>query len=442
MYRAGEMQVLASHQAIAEGIQPGTKEYGKRVAELVMNPTEKMAREGDAAAARMSFNDPKGGYGMAAVLSYATNRIPLLNIIFPFKRTPINVLDEMMRMTPGLNFLSKTWREAWNAGGIERDRAVAETLLGTTLFGITATYAAAGNVTGNGPVDPGKREAWLKVSQPYSVKINGSWYSYARLQPIGTLLGIAADFVEIKEHLSKEENDHWAKMVSAAFANGVTNQTFLKGLADFVNAMSEPERFGPRYIQNVISANVPSLMAQTAAMADPHARQVNSIIDAVKNRVWGLRQTLEPKIDYMGDYVASQERALYVLPVAKKEIPDNFAAVEAERLGVKIPPIPKKFHVGKLTGKLGDVELTPEERTKFAEESGRLATTMLNNLVGNPMWQMMPETTLLDKAVKRQAFHKLLEVAHKYGATMAVDPQKRAALLQDVMQKFTQPVTQ
>ena len=121
---------------------------------------------------------------------------------------------------------------------------------------------------------------------------------------------------------------------------------------------------------------------------------------------------------------------------------ENAAALEGERLGVKVPKIPKKFHVGKYTGKLGDVELTPEERTRYAEESGRLANEMLNQMVTSPSWTSIPETTLMEKAMKRKAFHKLLEVAHKYGATMAVAPEKRSALLQDVMQKFTQPVAQ
>jgi len=442
MYRAGEMQVLASHQAIGEGMRPGTKEYGKRVAELVMNPDEAMAQAGDLAAARHSFNEAKGGYGMAAVLNYATNQIPVLNLVFPFKRTPINVLDEMLRLTPLAPFISKTWREAYNSGGIARDRAVAEALLGTTLFGLTVSFAAAGNVTGNGPVDPGKRQAWLAVNQPYSVKINNAWYSYARIQPVGTLLGMAADVFEVSENLTKEEGDHFAKMVAVAFANAITNQTFLKGLSDFTNAMSDPDRYGAKYAQNIISSQVPSIIAQTAAMSDDNAREIYSIVDAVKYRIWGLRQTLEPKIDYLGQNVPSPERALYVLPVVKKPIPENAAAIEGERLGVKVPKIPKKFHVGKNTGKLGDVELTPEERTRYAEESGRLANEMLNQMVTSPSWTSIPETTLMEKAMKRQAFHKLLEVAHKYGATMAVDPQKRSALLQDVMQKFTQPAAQ
>jgi len=57
---------------------------------------------------------------------------------------------------------------------------------------------------------------------------------------------------------------------------------------------------------------------------------------------------------------------------------------EAERLGLSIPGAPGKLHIGKLTGKIGDVPLTPEQQNKFAETAGKLAHQIMTPLVASP----------------------------------------------------------
>lgn len=439
MYRAGELQVLAIHEAERLGYKWGTPEAGRKVAEIMQNAPAEMMAQADAAAARMAFNEPNGGYGMAQTLGAATNAVPALNIIMPFKRTPINVADEMVRMSPFAP-MSKTWLDAFNTPGIARDRAIAEATLGTAIFAGIFMWAASGAITGNGPPDPNKRRVWLGQNQPYSVKIGNEWYSYQRLQPVGTLIGIAADMHDVYDTLGTEDQDKWAKMASVAFANAVTNQTFLKGLADFVNALSDPDRYGPRLVQSFAASSVvPAFMSQTAGMMDENAREVYSIVDAIKNRMWGLRETLEPKIDWLGNPVKARENLLGVLPVATKEVSEDPVAKEAARLGVSATVAPKKMHLGRMTGKLGDVELSPEERTKFATESGQLAHQVLSQIVTSPMYQAMPEETPLQLAIKRKIFHNVLQKAHAYGATMALPPEKRMALLRDIMQKAQTP---
>ena len=437
-YKRGELQTLATRQAISEGKVWGTREMGERVAEIMLRPTADMIETMEKQSARMAFNDPDGT--MAKALNSATRMVPALNIIFPFKRTPLNVLDEMIRMSPFAP-LSKAWREAMAKPGIESDRAKAEFALGVGIFSAVIGFAMSGNITGNGPPDPGKKKTWLADHQPYSVKIGSKWYEYQRLQPVGTLIGMAADMAEIWEHLQKEDSDKAAKMISFAFANAVTNQTFLQGLASFINAMADPDRYGPQYVHSFIASSVvPAFMSQTAAMKDPYAREVYTTLDAIKYRIMGLRETLQPKIDWVGQPVETPGRVLGVMPVRTKTVSEDLVLTEASRLGISVPAAPKKGHVGHLTGKMGDIKFEPEERTKYAEVSGQMAYSILSQIVSSPGWQAMPETTPQEMAIKRNIFMKVLASSHKFGAFMAMPPEKRQAALEQVYQKFTAPI--
>jgi hypothetical protein len=137
--------------------------------------------------------------------------------------------------------------------------------------------------------------------QPYSVKIGDTWYSYERLQPIGTLIGLAADVAGVWDHLTEEESDKIPKMLSIAFANAVTNQTFLQGITKLVNAMSDPKRFAPKFFQGLAGSIVPAAVAQAANSMDPVAREVDSMLESIQSRIPGMREDLLPKRDIFGE---------------------------------------------------------------------------------------------------------------------------------------------
>jgi hypothetical protein len=100
----------------------------------------------------------------------------------------------------------KEWRDAIAEGGVARDKALAEVAVGTTLMTTCFVHALHGNISGAGEPDAGKKRVQQAAGwQPYSVKVGDTWYSYERLQPIGTLIGMAADLAEVWDHLTEEE---------------------------------------------------------------------------------------------------------------------------------------------------------------------------------------------------------------------------------------------
>lgn len=426
MYERGELRTLAIRQAFNENLNPKTEAFAKRVQYLTDHPTPEIETKALATATRMTFNTPYGEKGLA--LANFINKWSLQWMI-PFTRTPINIALEMLRLSPFAPGV-EAWRADFAKGGAARDRALAEVTLGVGIASLTMAYAFSGSITGAGSPDPGKNRTKEGVWQPYSIFINGKWYEYSRIQPVGTLMGMAADMSNIWDHMTDEEKDKLPKMISTAFANAITNQTFLQGITNFVNALSDPTQFGPTFLERFAGTAVPNIVAQPAAMMDPHIREVNGMFEAIQARIPGWREGLLPSRDWLGEPRASKERVGVIMPVRTLEPSEDKVRLEAARLNLSMAAPPRKTHIGKGTGKIGDVPLTPEERDIFAKVGGEMTHQILTNIVNAPGYDEMPDL------VKRKIFAQVVSASHRVAAVAALPPEKRTDYLQQITERM------
>lgn len=429
MNSQGERYALATRQAVKEGFNLSTREFRERVVDLVQNDA-KIAEAGDKAALRLTFNTPLGEKGLAVQnLVKKAN----LQLLVPFIRTPANIFKEMVRMTPLAPVIGE-WRKAYEAGGAERAKAVSEMAMGTAISAVVASYVMDGSITGQGSADPNKRRVEEAAGkQPYSIKIGDTWYSYQRLQPVGTLMGMAADLTTVWHHVSEEEGNKGATMLSVAFANAVTQQTFLQGITSIVQVLADPERYGTRFVQQYAGSLVPSIIAQPTAMADPLQREIHGIVDAVKARIHGLRETLQPKINVLtGQPMEAKERAGEILPITEAQVSKDPVLSEAARLGVGVAKAPKSVELstGGLDKKLGKLELTPEQQTIFASASGELAHRILTPLVTGDNWARTPDL------IKKKIYATVIMEARKAGEARAIPPEQMAAQMMEIATKL------
>jgi len=204
----------------------------------------------------------------------------------------------------------------------------------------------------------------------------------------------------------------------------------LQGITNFVNALSDPGRFGAKFTQQLTASIVPNIIAQPTAMYDPVVREINSIFDAIQARIPGARQELMPKRDWLGEAIPSKERVAVIAPIRVQGVSEDKVRLEAARLDISMALAPKKVHIGKGTGKLGDVELTPEERNKFAEIGGNMAHQILTEAVNDPRWNATPDI------VKKRVFSKILMSAHKVAAAQTLTGEKRQALIGQITERM------
>ncbi len=420
MHERGEANAIAARQASKEGLTPGSREFGERMAEVRQNLTEEQQASVEALGARGTFNADLGKIGRTAQELVKASHSEWL---FPFVRTPANIAKELLRLTPAAPIID-TWRADIAKGGAPAQKALAEMLVGGGIAAVVVGLANAGKITGAGEPDPNKKRVQLAAGkQPYSfITEGGKAFELSRLQPIGTLIGLAADMSEMWDRMEAGEQDKVPKMLAVAFANAITNQTMLLGLSNLVRAVSEPDRFGARFVQGLAAMPVPGFVSQTAQLNDPYMREIHSILDAVKNRLPGQRQTLEPKVDVWGELIENRERVGGVGPSRTMQASTDKVKTEAARLGVSVPKPEDDIALAvkmKVDPKLAKVELTPVQQTQLAIMAGQKAHEIMSNLVGAQDWDGRSDL------VKKMIYQDVFGRARTYARAQILSPEQR-----------------
>lgn len=382
-----ELQAQAYRKAsleVAAGTLP-KEDIKSRIAELVANPDDTLKNAAVDAATYQTFT------GRAAETMESLTRIadgiqsvPLLGkLLIPFKNTPINIFGATLERTPFAPMVT-SWRADIAAGGARGDIAMARMATGTLTMLAAMDLAFSGRITGSGPTDPGKRSQFLREGrQAYSVKVGDKWYSYDRLSPVGSTLGMAGDIAEIMLNTDASQADIEKAFLSAVLATGnsVMNRSYMQGMATFQDAMSDPNRYGEKWFQNMAGSLVPSGMAAIARQGDPYMRVASDVIDSVKKRVPGLSKGLPLYRDLWGrpvDYRSGEGAAFDLLsPIhVKRENPEPVDK-ELERLQYAPLMPPKKFQ---LNGVPMDLTSRPDLYSEFVRLAG--------NDAKDPTWGM------------------------------------------------------
>lgn len=382
-----EVNALSMRQALSENLSG--RELAERVAELKANPSEATREAGRAAAEKQTFTNPLGAAGQG--LTDIATAAPAFRVVMPFIKTPINVVKAAADRSP-FAVLFKEARDnlAGANGPIARDNQIARIGLGSAVSATAAYLAADGTITGGGPSDGAKR-ALMRADgwQPYSVKIGGTYYSYSRFEPMGQLLGVAADFVEMNKELKEDEKANVAALLMGSVSRNLVSKTWMKGPADLIEAIEDPERYGPRYIQRLVGTVVPTGIAQYANANDPFLREARDVLDAVRSRIPGEREKLFLKRDAFGEPI---KREGSVGPDLLSPVYQSAAKNDptiAEMLRLRVTP-------GTLDRSIRNTELKPEEYDTFADTAGHTMKNTLDALVGSSQWRDLPEAAQVD----------------------------------------------
>ena len=328
---------------------------------------------------------------------------PEITLIVPFIKTPINILKDAASYLGAASF-SKTLRKDL---GLTQQEATARVLLGTGIATMARWQIASGNITGSYPKEAGKREALIAQGIPeYSVKIGDRWYSYARMEPVASVLGIFADSAETwYNYMGQPSKDRELEKLASDFVLGVTknlaSKTFLEGINGMLQAIHDPDRYGGSFLNGFASVLVPGAIAQFARGTDPVQRDVQSFADAMQNRIPGLRTDLPVKYDILGQERVNPAYGLMgTLGVATREVTDTPLTNELSRV---------KFQYSAPDRKLGNVELSQEDYAKYSKLSGDIVNQQLEKIINAPTYSNYSKTQ--QKFILEQQAQKARKVA-------------------------------
>ena len=336
------------------------------------------------------------------------NRNPYWRFLLHFVRTPVNIVKYAGERTP-LGFMSKEFKEKLAKGGAEKDEVLGRLLFGSSVMTTVGFLAGSGNITGAGPTEPNKKRALLATGwRPYSIKIGDSYYSYNRFEPVGILFGIAADMQEIGNYVfneseKNEENelelDRLATMLMGSVTNNLTNKTFLSGISSAIQVITDPSRYGDRFVQRFTGSFVPTVFAHASQYDDPALRDARNVTDNFLSRLpfLGYNKELPARRDIFGD-IRTRDQGLGIStfsPIRLSAMRNDPVYNEFYKIGL-YPSTP--------TRKVRNVSLEPKEYEELLALQNKLKTKeRIQQIIESPGYQNLPEyrkTEILKKTLK------------------------------------------
>lgn len=390
MARRMELTGLAIRKANAEGLTGDA--FRARSAELLANPTDDMIESAMDYGRYVTFQRPLGE--IAGPISRATQDAPILKLILPFVRTPTNLFKFGIERSPAAPLL-KEWRRDFAAGGAKRDLAIARAMVGSGFGAAFAEMAANGLITGSPPSDQNRlRQLRASGWQEYSVKLGDTYYSYKRLDPFALTIGAAADMATLGDGMTDAEREEGAGLIVASILGNLSNKTWLSGVSDLMEALSDPERNGATFVKRLAgSLTVPTGVSQLARWLDPTMREAPDTQSYIQSRIPGLSDGLLPKRDIWGAEIVSQGGVGpdLISPIWKsKETNDPVLdALLADNL-----------KLGKLSRKVGGRKLSDAEYDQYQSVAGPLMHGQIAELLTSPEWGSLDQEGRQDELDK------------------------------------------
>jgi len=244
--------------------------------------------------------------GFSKGLNKVFESAPWAKPFFLFARTGVNGLSLTAKHTPGFNFLVKEWNDIAfadpsNLSGLQRygietaeDLANAKALqvgrlaIGSSIISMAALHFMNGGLTGNGPADRQKRQAWIDAGyKPRTITIGGVQVSYDSFEPFNLILSTIADVGDYSQLMGEEWTEDQFQKLALVVAQGISSKSYMAGIQQFVDLFGGQAGSWERIISGLINNQIPlsSLRNELGKVFNPHMKELNSgIIESIRNR--------------------------------------------------------------------------------------------------------------------------------------------------------------
>lgn len=364
-----ELNALAYREAVRLGYE-GTA-FAEHVARVVSRPQLHHLQEAaQTFAITQTFQRelPPGSLGatlqQASALQFPVPwtdvTFPIGKVIIPFVQTPANIARYATERTP-LGFFYRSMQEDLAAGGARADLASAKMTLGTMVMVAAGAYVLSGKLVGRGPEDKELREIWLQAHPEYSVYVPllDKWVAYDRLEPVGMLLGMTADLVQIVGEADAAPYQRALVAPLYAFMRNIGSKTYMDGLNRFFEAMAPRVggkaqhyeervfRFMSRTGSGLLQPS--ALLAATARVFDPAEKEALDLVDALYARMPGWRDDVPSRRSLGGEklirgwgfepeLLANTLRAYWPLKLGDGTMTRADAEILANKMSISLPP--------------------------------------------------------------------------------------------------------
>lgn len=237
-------------------------------------------------------------------------KIPALKFVFPFIRTPFNILEQVMEYTPA-NWATQKYR---NLKGAEKALANSKMAIGGAIIGITTISAFNGTITGSMPADDNQRRILSQSGwQPYSFVITNpdgskSYMSYKRVEPLASILGLGADIANLINTgvMNSGEIDQCIKQISLAILNNAVDKSYISQGLDILDLLTISNDGDMKKMQRVMNNFAGGFYPFSSAVNwfrnDEYIRDTRAFVDAISQRsIFRSNDGVMPARNYFGE---------------------------------------------------------------------------------------------------------------------------------------------
>lgn len=254
------------------------------------------------------------------------SKMPMGWIIMPFIKAPTNILKFSFgralapfrvgyeaaagKVFPGLTANRDTFIKQLNSeDALVRAEAQGKLATGVVMNTalLTTMFAFKDKITGGGPLDTRQKRIWEAAgNRPYSIKVGDTWVSYQRLDPIATMVGVAADMISVMDDsihaYDAEIGEKALAAMMVTFARNVTNKSYLAGIDQFMKAMTQPEKSAEATLSRIAAGFVPNVLYQGQSLeGDQELKEIRSLGDAFYKKLPGLSDRLDLRRNILGE---------------------------------------------------------------------------------------------------------------------------------------------
>lgn len=332
-------------------------------------------------------------------------------LVAPFVKVPSKVLSTAIDYSPLGSvkaIVNKVGSKGYTTAQFETD--LAKSGLGTAGFvGLGYALSAAGLLTGGYPDSADERNRWKAEGiEPNSIKIGDTYLSLNYLGPASMLMAMGSGVQQ--RQANGEDALSIAQGTVMDTLNTFLDQSYVQGLSNALNAITDSNRYGESYVNSFARGLVPNLLRQTATATDPMQRQANNAGEAVVSGIPGASQNLDAKVDTYGREIENKQ----ALPLGQmwdalklsKSRETNNVIDEVSRLhnvdpsnkDLQVTP-PKEDNTLSVDGQ--NIKITDAQKTQLQKDVGNAAVKAMRQVMQSEKYSSLSDlekAKALDKA--------------------------------------------
>ena len=374
-------------------------------------------------ALRQTFQSPLFGATKAA--QDLRRDHAFITYFVPFIKTPWNILKEGVSFVPGLGvMLRPSYLRGATPVRMSNDELIPRQILGATMFAGVGAMFASGNITGS-PRNAEEAQAWKDQGiQPFSIKIGDTWVAYQRIEPIATVLGLAADLIRVTREWDENPDpdksgiDEIALPYLSAIKSNILSKSFMEGFSNILEVASDPARYAESFSASALRPLSPAVLNMVARASDPYERLATTPLEKLQQRFPFLRQELPVEYGVIGgprqtDFIQA------ITGFGVRSEPQSQLQEELSRLN---------FTKGRVGDTVMNVGLTTEQLGEYRQLSAEMLTPVLERFINSATYQEASDSRkkiMLEKVtgniqgrIRKAYFNKLRtqdpEVARKF----------------------------